>query len=277
MVPQAAYPQSLNRYSYVINSPLNYRDPSGHVYDDWKDCSGSAGKADCWKYNQEKNLLENAGVTWDVLNEKSQDTAGLLAALTKSFGIQFSGNFSWSEVGTITQGIAQTARAVGLALGSASWMERNGASVFRAVYSSVFGTTMVRMSGEASLVGGSAMTDLSNIYLWNSAFYGGDAVNRVIHEFGHNFDFKYLGTYHLGDIMLGSHGFQSDLLNDPAGYSLAGGFGPFYPGDALGVERFADMFLGYAVGGFDLTVDKGQYRDMFMKTHMPDWLHRFYP
>jgi len=30
IVPQAGDPQSLNRYSYVLNSPLNYRDPSGH-------------------------------------------------------------------------------------------------------------------------------------------------------------------------------------------------------------------------------------------------------
>jgi RHS repeat-associated protein len=33
IVPEPANPQSLNRYSYVLNSPLNYRDPSGHAYD----------------------------------------------------------------------------------------------------------------------------------------------------------------------------------------------------------------------------------------------------
>jgi RHS repeat-associated protein len=33
IVPSPGDPQSLNRYSYVLNSPLNYRDPSGHAVD----------------------------------------------------------------------------------------------------------------------------------------------------------------------------------------------------------------------------------------------------
>ncbi|MDY7076034.1 MAG: RHS repeat-associated core domain-containing protein [Chloroflexota bacterium] len=33
IVPNAANPQDLNRYAYVRNSPLNYRDPSGHAAD----------------------------------------------------------------------------------------------------------------------------------------------------------------------------------------------------------------------------------------------------
>jgi RHS repeat-associated protein len=33
IIPSPGDPQSLNRYSYVLNSPLNYRDPSGHAYD----------------------------------------------------------------------------------------------------------------------------------------------------------------------------------------------------------------------------------------------------
>ena len=34
IVPGAANPQSLNRYSYVLNNPLTYTDPTGHcVYD----------------------------------------------------------------------------------------------------------------------------------------------------------------------------------------------------------------------------------------------------
>ncbi len=34
MVPSPANPQSLNRYSYVLNSPLRYTDPTGHFTDD---------------------------------------------------------------------------------------------------------------------------------------------------------------------------------------------------------------------------------------------------
>ncbi len=34
IVPQAGDPQSLNRYSYVLNNPLRHVDPSGHCLDD---------------------------------------------------------------------------------------------------------------------------------------------------------------------------------------------------------------------------------------------------
>ncbi len=29
--PDPANPQSLNRYAYVLNNPLKYTDPSGHI------------------------------------------------------------------------------------------------------------------------------------------------------------------------------------------------------------------------------------------------------
>lgn len=45
IVPSAANPQSLNRYAYVLNNPLKYRDPSGHmqVCDDFGSGCGKEG------------------------------------------------------------------------------------------------------------------------------------------------------------------------------------------------------------------------------------------
>ncbi len=40
MVPSPANPQSLNRYGYVLNSPLRYTDPSGHKACDSFDAAG---------------------------------------------------------------------------------------------------------------------------------------------------------------------------------------------------------------------------------------------
>jgi RHS repeat-associated protein len=39
VVPEAGNPQALNRYSYVLNSPLKYADPTGHC---WDPLTGSA-------------------------------------------------------------------------------------------------------------------------------------------------------------------------------------------------------------------------------------------
>ena len=40
VIPSVANPQSLNRYSYVINNPIRYTDASGHSWDDCGDRSG---------------------------------------------------------------------------------------------------------------------------------------------------------------------------------------------------------------------------------------------
>ena len=43
IVPSSSSPQSLNRYAYVLNSPLRYRDPSGHTPIDI--CAATRGNA----------------------------------------------------------------------------------------------------------------------------------------------------------------------------------------------------------------------------------------
>src|SRR4030066_2211919 len=45
IVPQPFNPQSLNRYTYCLNNPLIYVDPSG--YDEWVDTDGD-GKPDAY-------------------------------------------------------------------------------------------------------------------------------------------------------------------------------------------------------------------------------------
>jgi len=49
VVPQPGNPQSLNRYSYVLNNPLRYTDPTGHV---WRD-DDSGGM---WRWWEEGSL-----------------------------------------------------------------------------------------------------------------------------------------------------------------------------------------------------------------------------
>jgi RHS repeat-associated protein len=43
IVPEPQNPQSLNRFSYGLNNPVKYTDPSGHAVD-----AGGASCSDCW-------------------------------------------------------------------------------------------------------------------------------------------------------------------------------------------------------------------------------------
>jgi RHS repeat-associated protein len=43
IIPDPANPQSLNRYSYVLNNPLKYTDPTGHEYDERLPGGGGGG------------------------------------------------------------------------------------------------------------------------------------------------------------------------------------------------------------------------------------------
>ncbi len=62
IIPDPANPQSLNRYSYVLNSPLRYTDPSGH-------CSGDPNDPEnhdigCWEMiGQIEDSCDNVSIT----------------------------------------------------------------------------------------------------------------------------------------------------------------------------------------------------------------------
>jgi hypothetical protein len=60
IVPNPANPQSLNRYSYVLNSPLRYTDPSGHEYDErWSGGGGGYGGAVGSSWQRDLNTYFN--------------------------------------------------------------------------------------------------------------------------------------------------------------------------------------------------------------------------
>src|SRR6188474_516041 len=50
IVPGYANPQNLNRYSYVLNNPLRYTDPTGHMM--VEDEGSTKGGLDCRKFPQ---------------------------------------------------------------------------------------------------------------------------------------------------------------------------------------------------------------------------------
>ena len=51
IVPEPANPQSFNRYSYVLNSPMNYTDPSGHAESSGCEYEGCLSDSGTWGAN----------------------------------------------------------------------------------------------------------------------------------------------------------------------------------------------------------------------------------
>jgi hypothetical protein len=63
IVPEPGNPQTLNRYAFVNNNPVNATDPSGHAacYDTGVEIGSGISQADCWAYGRDKWIYG-----WDV-------------------------------------------------------------------------------------------------------------------------------------------------------------------------------------------------------------------
>jgi len=99
IVPSYANPQSLNRYSYVYNAPINYIDPSGHDADYF--CSGSNDySSSCTGYVQDQATLGsnlgggNGGAGGGGDNEESNEPGGTPPLPNSSFACGQAGSYS---------------------------------------------------------------------------------------------------------------------------------------------------------------------------------------
>jgi RHS repeat-associated protein len=100
IVPSAGKPQALNRYSYVLNSPLKYQDPTGH--DPWSVIADFAyGFLAQWRLNQ--GLLTPQQVA--ALSVKRDESDASVVG-------RHVGN-----VASVAQGVAEMVGGVGLATG----------------------------------------------------------------------------------------------------------------------------------------------------------------
>lgn len=96
IVPGYANPQSLNRFSYVINNPLRYTDPTGHMFDDG--CRVNCGGSTDYEYDPPTNPNNDEDDEDDVTLDSPGDivsgqiTAGELDAIAEDLTSYLIGN-----------------------------------------------------------------------------------------------------------------------------------------------------------------------------------------
>src|SRR5262245_10663102 len=80
IIPNPANPQSGNRFSYTLNRPVNWNDPSGHI-SEW--CETDPNSAQCKGYVQDqKTLGKNLG---KKIRARDKDQDGLPETPDPSF------------------------------------------------------------------------------------------------------------------------------------------------------------------------------------------------
>ena len=93
IVPDPNNPQSLNRYSYTLNNPLRYIDPSGNQYDEWDVWYSNTYSTDLWagynwgsSLNSSSNQSQFSFGTFNAIPYYSNNIAGNnLAPIIQNF------------------------------------------------------------------------------------------------------------------------------------------------------------------------------------------------
>jgi RHS repeat-associated protein len=270
IIPQTFNPQSLNRYSYVQNSPLNRIDPTGHedICDDPLQCNEPPPSP--------PPIPTGPLVTFSV-------EEGCTSTITAVC------NWSQAEMDAITQAALDTGVRLAETINAANpgW-NLSPEEAFMLVYG---GSINFRKTDDTSASGAWGETFLRGgrheIDVYTDAYYDDGSSGLVdsrwaVHEFGHAF-INVVGRSPLLflDIIQGyDDNFPDRPLTPNARDGTWGFAGPRWgwqrSDQGRTSEEFADMFLGWVyntwelgdAGGFS---DDGQARADFMNYFMPYW------
>ncbi|MCB9422625.1 MAG: RHS repeat-associated core domain-containing protein [Ardenticatenaceae bacterium] len=275
VVPNPMNPQSLNRYSYTRNSPLNFTDPLGH-----RECGldGNCDPPPSSKPNSPGNLISFKGAngqTWTdaemaTVNKGANNLANALARTINNnrwgaakLGVGTYSRISSADAFFAVYGGPVTFYKTGTACAKGCWGERVGA--VWGIGESVINTYTQAYDGQGFDITSAYQDGRNYGELW------------AVHELGHAFnaarsnatDSK-VNPYNDLDIAFGEHG----ALN---GYALnpRDGMNPFpwqqHPGSNATNEVFADYFLNWTYNSF-LDNDPGRAQYSWMNRHMPNWV-----
>jgi hypothetical protein len=160
LVPDPSNPQQYNRYTYVLNNPLRYSDPTGHC---------------------------GADVTADGLSnvDALHECLGLRDFILNRYGVFAGGAWKLEELSAFAHGLFDMAEGMG------------GLNYFRAAFSNV---SVIRERGKWADGDGNVAKAESGapIVFYDGAFQSFD-IGRwtTIHEFGHVFDYTNYWNSHL--------------------------------------------------------------------------------
>lgn len=291
IIPNPANPQALNRYTYVLNSPIVFADPTGHSA-----CYGADG------YGQSCNsgpmqdgvwTAEEAGSGDSIYRDSHSDPQLVKFEKDKNHPQ----DWTIGEMYAVAEGARLTAEALAALYNS---MVLSGPHVAEGIalspsdaYLITYGSTVTAI--RSSLIKGYAAEitkGVNRITYYNVQYtddqgnptsvdydYTAGHVNHTIHELGHLFDNRSLNLFRgemVGDLSIGPNedfwkGFACEK-NCP---------GRRYSRSKFGGEIFADMFMIWVTGNNfgsyesgDPLVNYSAIRQQHMQTNMPRYLFR---
>jgi len=236
IVPAVANPQTWNRYSYVVNNPLKYKDPTGHrlVFGD-EDFGPCSGPCYLWPPGPERDLGKAA---WNLVVDKGK-------AVTAAFAS-----------GMAQQGEAQTANIAGNAAAGQAVATAAVAVAQTAADNAEVGILAVRVAKQnpsgllndalgaslAALSGGDVSIDSHGVVVVENA--GGFAKDFMDDTRAPAFDMGHV-AFSAGPLPPGSGTAQHEIGGHTPQYELLGGaFLPLY-----GVAQLAAWGISSFAGG----------------------------
>ncbi len=227
-MPDYANPQVLNRYSYVLNNPIRYSDPSGH-----RACDGEGGFGKC------------------------QTTLSIKTELMRKYRIRLSGKWNSRDEQAALDAVVAVAKAMSTVSG------RSADAAFRDAYATTANDMLEFKKVGSYTFNGKSYSDGAvtiNHHLIEFATLsqpGGNrtdgmaftsARNNVVHELGHSFartsnDLKL-------DTLPGKFMSEDGWPTSPISANLTWRQHPssMDGGQFLSGEVYADMFLGWTFG-----------------------------
>ena len=268
MIPDPGNSQAYDRYAYVMNNPLRYTDPSGHL-----SCSANhVADGDCSDYSTILILQDFYGITLE---------AGNL------------GEFLTKEISAIYSAVQEVGEKFSQVIGGGL----TSGEAFKKIYHRVTFLKGNRfadggtggLSSECSGITSGGCTSGAHLINFASMAGGGYSGargvlrnrNNVVHELGHAFGWTSTGKDAYADLGIA-------IANQPKSYSREGeggksyGFAsPFgtldwqmsYTNASSPNEIFADQFLGWTFDTWgDLATDQAEARSNWMYNHMAGYL-----